>query len=91
MANLTVRDKDQPHTPNWNAVYRIVGGDPMGHFAIRTDEITNDGRVIVVKVSDSKNIYHIKYLLGYIGSEIMLLVFGNLQMNSSNTLKNCNI
>lgn len=50
VANLTVRDKDQPHTPNWNAVYRIVGGDPMGHFAIHTDELTNDGRVTVVKV-----------------------------------------
>ncbi len=22
----------------------------MGHFAIRTDEVTNDGKVIVVKV-----------------------------------------
>uniref|UniRef100_A0A673L6S4 Cadherin-4 n=1 Tax=Sinocyclocheilus rhinocerous TaxID=307959 RepID=A0A673L6S4_9TELE len=52
VANLTVRDKDQPHTPNWNAVYRITGGDQMGHFAIRTDEITNDGRVIVVKPID---------------------------------------
>uniref|UniRef100_A0A8C1WCE0 Cadherin-4 n=1 Tax=Cyprinus carpio TaxID=7962 RepID=A0A8C1WCE0_CYPCA len=50
VANLTVRDKDQPHTPNWNAVYRITGGDAMGHFAIRTDEVTNDGKVIVVKV-----------------------------------------
>ncbi|TRY93402.1 hypothetical protein DNTS_014949 [Danionella cerebrum] len=52
VANLTVRDKDQPHTPNWNAVYRITGGDPMGHFTIRTDEVTNDGRVIVVKPVD---------------------------------------
>lgn len=50
VANLTVRDRDQPHTPNWNAVYRIVGGDSMGHFTIRTDELTNDGRVTVVKV-----------------------------------------
>uniref|UniRef100_A0A8C1ZAG4 Cadherin-4 n=1 Tax=Cyprinus carpio TaxID=7962 RepID=A0A8C1ZAG4_CYPCA len=53
VANLTVRDKDQPHTPNWNAVYRITGGDAMGHFAIRTDEVTNDGKVIVVKVGVS--------------------------------------
>uniref|UniRef100_A0A8C2ECW6 Cadherin-4 n=1 Tax=Cyprinus carpio TaxID=7962 RepID=A0A8C2ECW6_CYPCA len=52
VANLTVRDKDQPHTPNWNAVYRITGGDAMGHFAIRTDEVTNDGKVIVVKPVD---------------------------------------
>ncbi|KAK1799555.1 hypothetical protein P4O66_000436 [Electrophorus voltai] len=52
VANLTVRDRDQPHTPNWNAVYRIVSGDPMGHFTIRTDEISNDGRVTVVKPVD---------------------------------------
>uniref|UniRef100_A0A8B9K4B0 Cadherin-4 n=1 Tax=Astyanax mexicanus TaxID=7994 RepID=A0A8B9K4B0_ASTMX len=52
VANLTVRDRDQPHTPNWNAVYRIVGGDSMGHFTIRTDEVTNDGRVTVVKPVD---------------------------------------
>ncbi|XP_053508395.1 cadherin-4 isoform X3 [Ictalurus furcatus] len=52
VANLTVRDRDQPHTPNWNAVYRIVGGDSMGHFTIRTDELTNDGRVTVVKPVD---------------------------------------
>ncbi|XP_030634245.1 cadherin-4 [Chanos chanos] len=52
VANLTVIDRDQPHTPNWNAVYRIVSGDPLGHFVIRTDETTNDGRVTVVKPVD---------------------------------------
>ncbi|KAG7477948.1 hypothetical protein MATL_G00074980 [Megalops atlanticus] len=52
VANLTVNDNDQPHTPNWNAVYRIVSGDPSGHFTIRTDPITNDGMVTVVKPVD---------------------------------------
>ncbi|KAG7472388.1 hypothetical protein MATL_G00108300, partial [Megalops atlanticus] len=52
VANLTVIDKDQPHTPNWNAVYRIVSGDPSGHFVIRTDPVTNDGMVTVVKPVD---------------------------------------
>ncbi|XP_036389873.1 cadherin-4 [Megalops cyprinoides] len=52
VANLTVIDKDQPHTPNWNAVYRIVSGDPSGHFAIRTDPVTNDGMVTVIKPVD---------------------------------------
>lgn len=51
MANLTVTDKDQPHTPAWNAVYRISGGDPTGRFAIQTDPNSNDGLVTVVKVS----------------------------------------
>lgn len=51
VANLTVTDKDQPHTPAWNAAYRISGGDPTGRFAIVTDPNSNDGLVTVVKVS----------------------------------------
>lgn len=50
VANLTVIDADQPHSPNWNAIYRIISGDPTGHFTIRTDPVTNDGMVTVVKV-----------------------------------------
>lgn len=56
VANLTVIDRDQPHTANWNAVYRIVSGDPSGHFTIRTDPVTNDGMVTVVKVGQET--YH---------------------------------
>ncbi|OWK01720.1 CDH2, partial [Cervus elaphus hippelaphus] len=52
VANLTVTDKDQPHTPAWNAVYRISGGDPAGRFAIQTDPNSNDGLVTVVKPID---------------------------------------
>uniref|UniRef100_A0A3P9NNZ0 Cadherin-4 n=1 Tax=Poecilia reticulata TaxID=8081 RepID=A0A3P9NNZ0_POERE len=51
VANLTVIDADQPHSPNWNAIYRIIGGDPTGHFTIRTDPVSNDGMVTVVKVT----------------------------------------
>lgn len=50
VANLTVVDRDQPHSPNWNAVYRIISGDPSGHFSIRTDPVTNEGMVTVAKV-----------------------------------------
>lgn len=52
VTNLTVVDRDQPHSPNWNAVYRIVNGDPTGHFTIRTNPITNEGMLTVVKVRD---------------------------------------
>ncbi|XP_077942446.1 cadherin-4-like isoform X2 [Gasterosteus aculeatus] len=52
VANLTVIDADQPHSPNWNAVYRIISGDPSGHFTIRTDPVSNDGLVTVVKPVD---------------------------------------
>lgn len=50
VTNLTVVDRDQPHSPNWNAVYRIVSGDPSGHFTIRTNPITNEGMLTVIKV-----------------------------------------
>ncbi|KAM7423267.1 hypothetical protein PAMA_011017 [Pampus argenteus] len=52
VTNLTVGDKDQPHSPNWNAVYRIVSGDPSGHFTIRTNPITNEGMLTVIKPVD---------------------------------------
>ncbi|XP_077126509.1 cadherin-2 [Ranitomeya variabilis] len=52
VANLTVTDKDQPHTNAWNTVYRIVSGDATGRFTIRTDPNSNDGLVTVVKPID---------------------------------------
>ncbi|XP_077208657.1 cadherin-2 isoform X3 [Paroedura picta] len=52
VANLTVTDKDQPHTPAWNAMYRMTSGDPSGRFAILTDPNSNDGLVTVVKPID---------------------------------------
>ncbi|EHB07486.1 Cadherin-4 [Heterocephalus glaber] len=52
VANLTVMDRDQPHSPNWNAVYRIISGDPSGHFSVRTDPITNEGMVTMAKAVD---------------------------------------
>ncbi|NXS46723.1 CADH2 protein, partial [Balaeniceps rex] len=52
VANLTVTDKDQPHTPAWNAMYRMTGGDPTGRFTILTDPNSNDGLVTVVKPID---------------------------------------
>uniref|UniRef100_H3CYP9 Cadherin 2, type 1, N-cadherin (neuronal) n=1 Tax=Tetraodon nigroviridis TaxID=99883 RepID=H3CYP9_TETNG len=52
VANLTVTDKDQPHTQAWRAVYRIVAGDPTGRFSIPTDPTTNEGLLTVVKPID---------------------------------------
>jgi hypothetical protein len=50
VANLTVTDKDQPHSAAWSTVYRITAGDPTGRFSIPTDLTTNEGLVTVVKV-----------------------------------------
>ncbi|XP_037537239.1 cadherin-2 [Nematolebias whitei] len=52
VANLTVTDKDQPNTPAWNAVYKIIAGDPTGRFSVPTDPTTNEGLVTVVKPID---------------------------------------
>ncbi|KAM9849263.1 cadherin-2-like [Aulostomus maculatus] len=52
IANLTVTDKDQPHTPAWISVYRIIAGDPTGRFSIPTDPATNKGLLTVVKPID---------------------------------------
>ncbi|XP_054480066.1 cadherin-2-like [Anoplopoma fimbria] len=52
VANLTVTDKDQPHTSAWSAVYRIIAGDPNGRFSIPTDHTTNEGLLTVVKPID---------------------------------------
>uniref|UniRef100_A0AAY4EAA2 Cadherin-4 n=1 Tax=Denticeps clupeoides TaxID=299321 RepID=A0AAY4EAA2_9TELE len=55
VTNLTVTDRDQPDTPNWRAVYKIVHGDPQGHFTINTNHMTNDGMLTVVKPVDYEN------------------------------------
>uniref|UniRef100_A0A8C6V1H7 Cadherin 2, type 1, N-cadherin (neuronal) n=1 Tax=Neogobius melanostomus TaxID=47308 RepID=A0A8C6V1H7_9GOBI len=52
VANLTVTDKDQPHTAAWSAVYRIIAGDPTGRFSVPTDPTTNEGLLTVVKPID---------------------------------------
>ncbi|XP_053338370.1 cadherin-4-like [Clarias gariepinus] len=52
VANLSVVDKDEPRTPNWNAVYRVVNGDTGRHFTIRTNPENNDGMLTVVKPVD---------------------------------------
>ncbi|MED6248597.1 Chromodomain-helicase DNA-binding protein, partial [Ataeniobius toweri] len=49
VANLSVTDKDQPLTPAWNTMYRIISGDLDGHFSIPTDPTTNEGLITVVK------------------------------------------
>uniref|UniRef100_A0A9J8AP32 Cadherin domain-containing protein n=1 Tax=Cyprinus carpio carpio TaxID=630221 RepID=A0A9J8AP32_CYPCA len=52
VANLTVTDKDQPNTGAWKTIYKITAGDPMGHFSVPTDPISNEGLVTVVKSID---------------------------------------
>ncbi|KAM8873636.1 cadherin-2-like isoform 2-T2 [Spinachia spinachia] len=52
VTNLTVTDKDQPHTSAWSAAYRIIAGDPSGRFSIPTDHTNNEGLLTVIKPID---------------------------------------
>lgn len=50
--SLTVTDLDAPNSPAWRAVYRIVGGDNRGYFAITTHPETNQGILTTKKGLD---------------------------------------
>lgn len=44
-------DLDKIYTENWEAVYTIVSGNEAGYFDITTDRKTNEGILMVKKVS----------------------------------------
>lgn len=48
MGRVNATDKDQKGGDNWKIKYTIV--NPSGHFAIRTDPVSNQGIISVVKV-----------------------------------------
>ncbi|XP_039618319.1 cadherin-4-like [Polypterus senegalus] len=52
VVRLIVTDDDEPHTPTWNAKYRIVKGNDGGKFGITTDPDSNDGIVKTIKGLD---------------------------------------
>uniref|UniRef100_A0A8C4XAP8 Cadherin-1 n=1 Tax=Erpetoichthys calabaricus TaxID=27687 RepID=A0A8C4XAP8_ERPCA len=52
VVRLMVTDNDEPHTPAWNAKYRIVKGNDGGNFGITTDPDSNDGIVKTIKGLD---------------------------------------
>lgn len=93
VANLTVMDRDQPHSPNWNAIYRIISGDPSGHFTIRTDPVTNEGMVTVVKVRGATK--EIQICLGFsrpaeaTGIARSLQLFHGFSTLETQVLKSC--
>lgn len=72
VTNLTVVDRDQPHSPNWNAVYRIVSGDPSAHFTIRTNPITNEGMLTVIKVD--KKLHTPDELMNELGAYLLIII-----------------
>ncbi|XP_062858256.1 desmocollin 2-like protein [Trichomycterus rosablanca] len=49
---VPVQDKDLKNTPNWKAVYEITKGNETGNFLIKTDPVTNEGLLYVMKPLD---------------------------------------
>lgn len=48
---LRAFDDDEQYTDNWLANFTIVSGNEGGYFRIETDSHTNEGVLILVKVS----------------------------------------
>ncbi|XP_029023268.1 B-cadherin-like isoform X3 [Betta splendens] len=49
---MVITDGDEPHTPAWNAKFRIVGGDPGGLFSVTTGSNKQEGIITNVKSLD---------------------------------------
>lgn len=50
VGRVNATDKDQKGGENWRIKYSIGKGNALGHFAIRTDPVSNQGIISVVKV-----------------------------------------
>lgn len=50
VTKMLVRDGDEPHTPAWNAKFRIVDGDPGGLFSVTTGSNKQEGIITTAKV-----------------------------------------
>lgn len=47
---MSVTDGDEPHSPAWNAKFKIVDGDPEGLFTVKTGSNKHDGIISTAKV-----------------------------------------
>lgn len=57
LGRVNATDKDQKGGDNWKIKYGIV--NPSGHFAIRTDPVSNQGIISVVKVRLLQQMWYI--------------------------------
>lgn len=53
---MSVTDGDEPHTPAWNAKFRIVSGDPGGLFSVTTGDNKQEGIITTTKVGSKAEI-----------------------------------
>ncbi|XP_026802562.3 cadherin-15 [Pangasianodon hypophthalmus] len=52
VGRVNATDKDEKNGENWRITYSIIKGDSSGNFAIRTDRVTNQGIISVLKPLD---------------------------------------
>lgn len=54
---MTVSDGDEPHSPAWNAKFKIVGGDPGGYFTVKTGTNKQEGIISTAKVGITPGVH----------------------------------
>lgn len=47
---MAVTDGDEPHSPAWNAKFKIVDGDSAGMFTVKTGLNKQEGIITTAKV-----------------------------------------
>ncbi|XP_053472841.1 cadherin-15 [Ictalurus furcatus] len=52
VGRVNATDKDEKNGDNWRITYSIIKGDSSGNFDIRTDRVTNQGIISVMKPLD---------------------------------------
>lgn len=53
---MSVTDGDEPHSPAWNAKFKIVSGDPGGLFTVKTGSNKHEGIISTAKVGSKPRI-----------------------------------
>lgn len=48
---MMVTDGDEPHSPAWNAKFKIISGDPEGLFSVKTGPNKQEGILSTAKVN----------------------------------------
>ncbi|XP_063347881.1 B-cadherin-like [Pelmatolapia mariae] len=52
VVKMIVTDEDEPQTPAWNAIFKIVSGDPDGLFTVKTGTNKHEGILSTAKELD---------------------------------------
>ena len=94
VVTMSVTDGDEPHSPAWNAKFKIVSGDSRGLFSVRTGRNKHEGIITTAKVRSEPRIFcptlnlSVLYLFLLIKSSAGRVTF-KMKSNLSECMKNC--